>query len=95
MDFAVVAKTRVIIVFGRSAGFTTAISSDVVISGVECEWVMGVGDVNGDGVDDFALGEKDYDDEAGRVIIVFGRTNGFPTEISLGEDIGSQGGFVF
>lgn len=94
-DFAIVAKTRVIIIFGRNAGFTSAVSSDIVISGVGCEWVMGVGDINGDGVDDFALGEKKYDEERGRVIIIFGRTSGFPTEINLGEDIGSQGGFVF
>ena len=55
-DFAIVAKTRVIIVFGRSSGFVNSVNGDVILSEVECQWVIGIGDINGDGIDDFALG---------------------------------------
>ena len=49
-DFAIVAKTRVIIVFGRSSGFVNSVNGDVILSEVECQWVIGIGDINGDGI---------------------------------------------
>ena len=49
--------------------------------------VAGIGDLNGDGIDDIALGNRydtaDGSDFAGSVYIVFGTRDGFPAEVDL------------
>lgn len=57
--------------------------------------VKGVGDLNGDGLDDFAVGAGFADgggSNRGRVFVIFGKSTGFPTNLSLGN-LGSGDGF--
>lgn len=51
-----------------------------------------LGDLNGDGLADFALGAYSYDQFAGRVFVVFGRTGTEP--IRLSEIAAGQGGYT-
>lgn len=44
-----------------------------------------VGDLDGDGLDDLAIGAPGSDGGAGRVIIIFGREGGFPASQSLAD----------
>lgn len=88
-----VGETRTYLVYGSAAGFGASIDIDVLrdaggaleITGTDESSVhnMVLGDVNGDGYDDFALGMS-YDDtngtDAGRVAIVLG-----------GESLGTNG----
>ncbi len=66
--------------------------------------VAALGDVNGDEVDDFAIGAKENDyngNTAGQVYVVFGRKEGFPSTLNLafadasfvGEDMVDRAGF--
>jgi len=59
----------------------------------------GVGDVNGDGVDDVLIGAANARDRAGESYLVFGRTRGFSAVFELGSlspDAGGDGsrGFI-
>lgn len=59
--------------------------------------LAGVGDVNGDGHDDFAVGAYDtgFLDPAGRVYLVYGTAHGLPLTATLGADVvltGNQSG---
>jgi len=53
------------------------------------KFVAGIGDINGDGIDDLALGayyaDPDGRDRAGEVHVVFGRRDGFDATIELGS----------
>jgi len=55
----------------------------------------GIGDLNGDGLDDIAIGaplfDRDDQSDAGQVYIVFGTTAGYPATFDLGSLDGSQG----
>ncbi|MCF6299911.1 MAG: integrin alpha [Proteobacteria bacterium] len=64
--------------------------------------VSGIGDLNGDGIDDIAIGAPDrqlnipgslfpVDFQVGTVHVVFGSTAGFPSSMSLSELDGSNG----
>ncbi len=54
-----------------------------------------VGDINGDGIDDFALSNEDLAVDgmwsAGRAYVVFGREGGFPDGVNLGSLDGTDG----
>jgi glycosylphosphatidylinositol phospholipase D len=54
-----------------------------------------VGDINGDGIDDFALSNEDLSVDgmrsAGRAYVVFGREGGFPDGVNLGSLDGTDG----
>ena len=58
--------------------------------------VDGVGDVNGDGIDDLGVGGGFADpggiENAGQAYVVFGRNTGFPPEIELSSLLVSNGG---
>nr|NKB46770.1 hypothetical protein [Legionellales bacterium] len=53
------------------------------------------GDVNGDGIDDFLIGAPFADlsgnDNSGATYLVFGQSNGFPTNVNLADLDGSNG----
>ena len=56
--------------------------------------VSGIGDLNGDGIGDIALSAPRVDDnatDAGAVYVLFGRTDGFPSDISVAAVNGSTG----
>ncbi|MEM9386481.1 MAG: hypothetical protein AAGA68_15600 [Pseudomonadota bacterium] len=53
-----------------------------------------LGDFNGDGLDDFAVTASGQDSSNGRVYVVFGRAQGFPSVLDLSALDGSDG-FVF
>lgn len=58
------------------------------------EDVVGLGDVNGDGIDDFAMsvpGSDDNRNNAGKTLIIFGDENGIPA----GERLDGSNGFEF
>jgi glycosylphosphatidylinositol phospholipase D len=44
-----------------------------------------LGDLDGDGLDDLAIGSVDTAGNAGRAWVLFGRAGGFPTEAGLGD----------
>lgn len=91
------------VVFGKSG--TSAVDSEAlqsggfaILSGSEAiSSVAGVGDVNGDGLDDVGLGAPDAavsgNADAGRAYVVFGKTLRTPVELSALQD-GQPGGFV-
>jgi len=52
--------------------------------------LAGIGDVNGDGIDDFILGStQDSDGSIGGAYLVFGKAGGLGT-VDLGANVGSQ-----
>ncbi|MFK8030756.1 MAG: integrin alpha [Gammaproteobacteria bacterium] len=58
------------------------------------QYVSQVGDVNGDGIDDFLLGSGNHDlqfSAEGQSYLIFGRSEGFPAEVDL-ADLASQTG---
>ena len=86
---------QVYLVMGRSSGWTTGVSlSSVdasflgeVYSDHAGEALAGVGDVNGDGLDDFIVGAPDNEEgapDAGQVYLVLGRPAGWAMDTSLG-----------
>src|SRR5687767_4947634 len=62
--------------------------------------VSGLGDINGDGVDDFIIAALRADGlnparpQAGSSYVVFGTANGLPATIDLGAVAAGTGGFV-
>lgn len=58
-------------------------------------FVAGVGDINDDGIQDFAIGAPvtQYSPRAGKVYVIFGRTSGFPAKFNLAA-LDGRNGFV-
>jgi len=46
--------------------------------------ISGVGDVNGDGFDDFVIGAPKFGNDSGRAYLVFGSADGLPDSVNLG-----------
>lgn len=66
----------------------------------ECCPSSGAGDVNGDGIDDLAVGRSLGDYESGQIYVIFGRTAGFAAQLDLDDLLPVNGGdgtagFVF
>lgn len=89
------------VVFGKSAGFTSAINLATLdgtngfkLNGanfdVSGSTVSGAGDVNGDGFDDVIVGNGSVVD-AGNSYLVFGKSGGFSSEITLSALNGTIG----
>ena len=53
--------------------------------------VTSLGDVNGDGIDDFAIGDASSDDLAGRTYVIFGSTTPFGPEFDVTTLNGTNG----
>ncbi|MEM8590187.1 MAG: hypothetical protein AAGG65_19180 [Pseudomonadota bacterium] len=95
------------IIYGSSDPFDaelTPLDVDVTIvggtDGIQAGYsISGVGDFNGDGVDDFFLGapnaEPDNRTKAGISYLIYGSEDGLPEEIDLLELDGSQGFALF
>jgi len=97
------------VIFGTSVTFTgppslTGLdgSNGFAISGLDeddflGDSVAGIGDVNGDGIDDFIVGAEGVSIDgvggAGQAYVIFGTTAGFPSEISL-TGLDGANGFV-
>jgi hypothetical protein len=96
------------VIFGKNGGVGASFdlssingSNGFVVDGYDAgdnsgNSVVGIGDVNGDTLDDLALGAPNADPKglsAGESSIIFGTRNGFSAAIFLG-DLGSKG-FVF
>jgi hypothetical protein len=95
------------VLFGKSAGFASAISlsglngtSGFRIDGIDAYDVSGfsvssAGDVNGDGFDDLVIGARYADpggnSGAGESYVLFGKSTGFASAISLSSLNGSNG----
>ncbi|WP_375577963.1 integrin alpha [Marivirga tractuosa] len=85
---------NVIVLYGRSSFPALIESSDIdgnngfVITFSGSNSVAGLGDVNGDGINDFIIGTPHW---SGRARIVFGRTNNFPIEIDESYLDGTKG----
>ncbi|OAB61221.1 hypothetical protein AY599_28305 [Leptolyngbya valderiana BDU 20041] len=96
------------VVFGRADGFPDVVSLDDLdgVNGFRIEGnvaeqglgytVTGVGDINGDGIDDVAVGavgNSPYtsDPVGGVVYLVFGRRDGFAPVLSVADIDGSNG----
>ena len=76
-----------------SSGFVLKGVDEFDSSGIS---VSGVGDLNGDGIDDLIIGARDADPNgkyrAGRSYVVFGRTSGFPAAFELTSRWPAAGG---
>lgn len=95
------------VVFGSRAGFPAELDASALngangfrLRGIDpgdrTGWAVdGAGDVNGDGIDDVIVGASEADAngkfDAGETYVVFGRSLGFPADISLGALDGSDG----
>jgi len=95
------------VVFGRSGGFASVInlstldgSSGFRLDGVATDDNSGIavsaaGDINGDGIDDLIIGaflaDPSGNSDAGSSYVVFGRSGGFASVISLSTLNGSNG----
>ena len=95
------------VIFGSSSGFTADLdpssldgSNGFVVEGVGVADFIGAavssaGDINNDGIDDFAIGAPSFDFgnrfDAGRSYVVFGRSAGFETRFSVADIDGSNG----
>ncbi len=55
--------------------------------------VSNLGDVNGDGIDDFIIGTDDPDSYAGESYVIFGSDTDFPTNFNL-SDLDGNNGFI-
>jgi hypothetical protein len=86
-DLVVGGQGSAFLVFGSRTGFTSS-TPDIVFSGGSASLlgyqVAGLGDINGDGRDDFALGDPGFANDAGRVLIYYGRPGrDWPATIDL------------
>ena len=99
--------SRAYVVYGEAAGFPAQLSlgsldgrDGVVLTGNPAVdgpgfEVAGIGDVNGDGIDDIALGAPGAAaaelSGAGRVYVVFGSADGLPADLELAALDGTDG----
>ncbi|MGE4219550.1 MAG: hypothetical protein AB7G39_08895, partial [Alphaproteobacteria bacterium] len=97
------------VVFGSTGGFAAAIDLGSIAAGMGGFKVIGeaagdrigwavsaAGDLNGDGIDDLALGSRDNDaggGNAGAVYVIFGTTAGFGATVNLDNVAAGTGGF--
>ncbi len=94
------------VVFGKASGFSATVnvsalsgSNGFFVNGVAGSdrlgaAVSGLGDVNGDGVDDIMIGAPDADpngSQSGASYVIFGRTTGFNAQFNLAALDGSNG----
>jgi hypothetical protein len=95
------------IVFGKSSGFPANLelstlngTNGFVINGIDGNdlsgvSVDGVGDVNGDDIDDLIIGARNADpnsqDNAGESYVVFGKSSGFAASLNLANLNGTNG----
>lgn len=61
-------------------------------------WASGLGDIDGDGVNDFAINIRVYDKSSTQstrqLAVIYGNKEGFPANVTLNELTGSFGGFI-
>ena len=97
------------VVFGSSQGFTASLNlSDLdgrngfILNGIDTldysgDSVSGVGDINGDGIDDLIIGAGGADpngnDGSGESYVVFGSDQGFAARLNL-ADLDGRNGFI-
>jgi len=92
------------VVFGKSSAWSSSMSlgalngtNGFVLTGEATNdnsgWSVGAGDVNNDGIDDIVIG-ADGDAQGGKAYVVFGKSSGWSSPMSLGALNGTNGGFV-
>lgn len=94
------------VIFGKTGSFSASVglnslngSNGFVIRGIAPDdstgcAVSGIGDINGDGVDDLAIGARFSDikgQNSGRAYVVYGQRSTFPTTLELSTINGSNG----
>ena len=89
--------------FGATVGLNTLEGSNgFQISGPASSWlgsgVAGAGDMNGDGIDDVAVGAPmastdSTNNQAGKTYVVFGKNGGFASPLGVANLDGTNGGF--
>jgi len=94
------------VVFGKSTGFASVLALSTLdgsngfrVDGIDADdyWnsLKGAGDVNGDGFDDLIIGARDADPQgiqgAGESYVLFGKSGGFASAISMSSLDGSNG----
>lgn len=94
---------RAYVVYGRAGGFAGMVdvsaldgSNGFALEGVDefglLGWsVAGLGDVNGDGVDDVAVGAAQAYTVSGQAFVLFGRKQGFPAVVRTSDLNGANG----
>ncbi|MEO0373501.1 MAG: hypothetical protein AAF329_02510 [Cyanobacteria bacterium P01_A01_bin.17] len=93
------------IVFGTARGFDASFNIDAldgsngfIVSGFEIRddtgtFVSSAGDINGDGIDDLAIGASRAYDGAGQTYVIFGTVEEFDASFNL-ADLSGNNGFV-
>ena len=96
---------KVYAVFGDITGFDGELqladidgTNGFVINGLQQQHVLGssvsgIGDINNDGIDDFAIGARGANNNSGAVYFIFGSDSGFTLNINL-NDLDGSNGFV-
>lgn len=99
--------TSVSVIFGQNGGFPASIDlnsingftlTDGVAGSSLGASIAGIHDLNGDGIDDFAVGApmastNSTNNQAGKTYVVFGSRNGFGTTLNVSGLDGNNGGF--
>jgi hypothetical protein len=91
-DLLLADDDRAYVIYGRAGGFAASLdltmldaSTGVVLTaGWRLASVAGLGDVNGDGIDDIALAENRFGPEPARAYVVLGRAGGLGASVDLG-----------
>lgn len=88
---------RAYLIFGKATGWATHTplsDADASFVGPPSEdwsgsWITGVGDVNGDGYDDFLIAAhwrgKEWSDNTARVYLIFGHSSGWRKDVPMSE----------
>ncbi|MDP2493029.1 FG-GAP-like repeat-containing protein [Shimia thalassica] len=97
-DFIVLGYSSAHIVFGRTEGFAASFDPTTLdgtngfsLAGGVSFNIGGVGDMNGDGIDDFVLADRNANTGRGLTYVVFGQSDPFSANVDVTTLDGSDG----
>ncbi|MEQ9696050.1 hypothetical protein [Shimia sp. SDUM112013] len=97
-DFVVLGHSNGYLIFGSTTGFPATLDpatlngvNGVTMSGGVGFNIGGTGDVNGDGIDDFLLANRNVDTGRGATYVVFGQSTPFDASLDLTTLDGTNG----